>query len=188
MRYVEDETGQMIDGHKAGAIRKMARSIWAAFAQHGKAPAKWSQADIVVLQSYRREMRQHFPELRLCENDWKSEQIAIDNYPSWRTHHLGTDKSSIKQESSNSSGVDLLRTSPPTKRSQHHNEQTFFPATKKAHFESEQPAIDAPSMGDGNSQPAGTSVGTTKDTAQVLKVYIIRCYCSPTNQVYSTLI
>ena len=63
MRYVEDETGQMIDGHKAGAIRKMARSILAALVQHGKAPTKWSQADIVVLQSYQREMQQHFPEL-----------------------------------------------------------------------------------------------------------------------------
>ena len=46
MQYVEDESGQMIDGHKASAICKMAHSIWAAFAQHGKAPAKWSQADI----------------------------------------------------------------------------------------------------------------------------------------------
>ena len=133
MRYVEDESGQMIDGHKASAIHKMACSIWAAFVQHGKAPTKWSQADIVVLQSYQREMQQHFPELPLCENNWKAEQIAIDNYPLWRTHYHGT---KVKQESSNSSDINLLNpseaASPPTKQSQPHSKKNFFPATKKA--------------------------------------------------------
>ena len=57
MRYVEDENGQMVDGHRASTIRKLARSIWVALANAGKAPAKWSQADVVVAQSYKREMR-----------------------------------------------------------------------------------------------------------------------------------
>jgi hypothetical protein len=30
--------------------------------------------------AYRREMAEAFPELRLCEFDWKAQQIAIDNY------------------------------------------------------------------------------------------------------------
>jgi len=30
-------------------------------------------------------MNSRFPELRFCELDWKSEQVATDNYPSWYT-------------------------------------------------------------------------------------------------------
>ena len=36
-------------------------------------------------------MAKHFPFLLLCEENWKSQRIAIDNYPSWYsgwTKHL----------------------------------------------------------------------------------------------------
>ena len=69
MQYIEDENGKMIDGHRASAMRKLTCSIWAALANARKALTKWAQANIVVAQSYRHEMRHHFPELQLCEND-----------------------------------------------------------------------------------------------------------------------
>ena len=83
MQYIEDENGQMIDGHRVSAMCKLAHSIWAALANVRKALAKWLQADIVIAQSYRCKMQQHFPELQLCENDRKVDLITLDNYPSW---------------------------------------------------------------------------------------------------------
>ena len=32
-------------------------------------------------------MRQKFPIFTLCENSWKADQIAIDNYSSWHTSY-----------------------------------------------------------------------------------------------------
>ena len=151
--------------------------------------ARSNGSGICIRYSYQCEMWQHFPELRLCENYWKAEQIAIDNYPSWRIHYHGT---KMKQESSNSSDVNLLNLSEaaslPTKWSQPHSKKNFFPATKKAQFESGQPAVGCAPMGDGNSQAERTSVGTTEDPAHILKVYIICRYCFLTNRICSVLI
>ena len=165
MRYVEDENGQMVDGHRASAIRKLARSIWVALANAGKAPAKWSQADVVVAQSYKREMRRHFPELQLCENDWKADLIASDNYPSWYSHQANTSKRSIKQERDDSDDDADVSHPSSTAKQLHKSGKTADRAAKKVRLESKQPAAD------GNLQPTGTS-SLTEDTSQPLKVYI----------------
>lgn len=85
MRYVELEDGKAIDGDRASEIRKFARAIWVSFGKRGLAPVKWGQADVESRKQYCQEMNSRFPELRFCDLDWKSEQIAIDNYPSWYT-------------------------------------------------------------------------------------------------------
>jgi hypothetical protein len=81
--YIEDENGHPVDGHRLTAIRKVARAIWNKFADIGQAPTTWGKANSTFITEYRREMRHQFPELRLCENDWKSELLATENYPSW---------------------------------------------------------------------------------------------------------
>jgi hypothetical protein len=171
MRYIEDENGQVIDGHRASAMRKLARSIWIALANTGKAPAKWSQADIVVAQSYRREMRHHFPELRLCENDWKADLIASDNYPSWYSHNSNVNKRSVKQESAD--GNDISSPSSPTAKRQLHSGDIGDHTAKKIRRGSNQPATD----GDAQPLESGASTGHT------LKVCIVRLYFSPANHV-----
>ena len=85
MRYVELEDGKAIDGDRATEIRKFARAIWVSFGKRGLAPAKWGQADVEIRKQYCQEMNSRFPKLRFCDLDWKSEQIATDNYPSWYT-------------------------------------------------------------------------------------------------------
>ncbi|KAG6906994.1 hypothetical protein DXG01_011041 [Tephrocybe rancida] len=45
-----------------------------------------------VVEHFREEMKHKFPMLGYCENDWKIEQIATNNYPSWYS------KQKIKQE------------------------------------------------------------------------------------------
>jgi hypothetical protein len=171
MRYIEDENGQVIDGHRASAIRKLARSIWIALANTGKAPAKWSQADIVVAQSYRREMRHHFPELRLCENDWKVDLIASDNYPSWYSHNNSANKCLVKQEKAD--GDDISSPSSPTAKRQQHSGDIGDRTAKKIRLESNQP------MTGGDTQPQETGA----PTGHTLKVCIFHLYFSPANHV-----
>ena len=83
MRYIELEDGTVINGDRAGDIRKFARSIWVSFSKNGPPPAKWGLADVEMRKTYCREMGNRFPELKYCDLDWKAEQIATDNYPSW---------------------------------------------------------------------------------------------------------
>jgi hypothetical protein len=88
MHYVELEDGTVINGDRAGEIRKFARSIWVSFSKKGHPPSKWGQADIEMRKSYCNEMGNRFPELTYCDFDWKAEQVATDNYPSWYVNML----------------------------------------------------------------------------------------------------
>ena len=46
--------------------------------------------------SYRREMQNQFPDLRLCDSNRKIDQIAMDSYPSWHTYYFKNSR--IKKE------------------------------------------------------------------------------------------
>ena len=88
MLYVVNDEGTPIDGHRAKDIRDMARSLWNGFDMAGLAPKSWMLATFSVIETFKTEMQYHFEELRLCESGWKVNQIAIDNYPSWRRNHI----------------------------------------------------------------------------------------------------
>jgi hypothetical protein len=107
MRYVEFEDGQMISGDRATEIRRFARSIWVLLGNKGTPPVTWGAADIETRKLYSQEMCTRFPELKLCDLDWKAEQIATDNYPSW--HYTWDSKMAhqnvkIEQDSSRAPG------------------------------------------------------------------------------------
>jgi hypothetical protein len=80
---VEDEHGVVINGLHASDMRKYARKIWTQLREVGKAPPTWGKADSDAISSYRRSMRRRFPELALCELDWKSDKLATANYSNW---------------------------------------------------------------------------------------------------------
>jgi hypothetical protein len=88
MRYVEDESGITVEGNLAAAMRALARSNWVKFAltNPNAEPSSWGLARADFRREYLRQMSAMFVELRLCDADWKADQIATDNYPSW---HLG---------------------------------------------------------------------------------------------------
>ena len=76
MKFVEDENGDVIDGFKAISIRKFARSLWAGLSKAGRAPKSWGRADAQTSSQFQIEMCQKFPELKLCEGNWKVDLIA----------------------------------------------------------------------------------------------------------------
>lgn len=106
MRYMEDENGTVVDGHRATEMRRYARLIWVNMANNGGPPPSWGKVDVKLSQTYCREMRQKFPELALCDLDWKADQIATDNYPSWfKNWSESSRKTSVKHEQDDASAA-----------------------------------------------------------------------------------
>ena len=110
MKYVVDESGVPVDGYQASHICSVARSNWEYLASNGLAPEKWKtfcSAD--VANWFHREMEAQFPLLRLCQGHWKSNQIAIDNYPNWCVNRLKGKEVSPKDEPADGESATLKR-------------------------------------------------------------------------------
>lgn len=119
LKFIEDENGNIIDGFKATAMRRFARELWASLNTVGKAPKTWGKVDAGVAAQYWNEMERKFPELRLCDNNWKSDLIATLNYPSWYNNNVE------KQEQLKRASVDP---SPDTKRPRASTEDPIDPS------------------------------------------------------------
>jgi hypothetical protein len=130
------EDGNVIDGDRASEIRKFARAVWVSFGKRGHAPAKWGQADVETRKMYCQEMNSRFPEFRFCDLDWKSEQVATDNYPSWFTTWASKQKE-LKQEDEE----DIINKSTQSKRSRKPSTQS---ALKRKKFETQTEGDDDP--------------------------------------------
>ncbi|KAH9925073.1 hypothetical protein B0H21DRAFT_824465 [Amylocystis lapponica] len=81
--YLEDDQGCTVSRARIDRMRDHARAIWNLFAENNRAPSTWSQAPLDVRNEFRTEMVSRFPELRLCEDDWKTDYLAMKNYPHW---------------------------------------------------------------------------------------------------------
>ena len=92
--FIEDEHGKPVSPAQLRLIRAEGRRIWEMLDQNGEAPSQWGKASSTVVKAYRSEMRKAFRELRLCSNDWKSEQLATMAYPSWYQNR----KKNVKKE------------------------------------------------------------------------------------------
>jgi hypothetical protein len=86
-KYIEDAHGKVVDGYRVAAIGKFAQGLWFWLLEHGRAPLTWRRASSDVVQLYCDKMGRQFPELRLCADNWKAQQIATNNYPSWIKNH-----------------------------------------------------------------------------------------------------
>jgi len=83
MQYVEDQHGNVVDGFLAAMMRSLARAIWVELGVSGAAPLTWGQADAETRKGYYWAMAAGFFKLRLCNSNWKAEQIATEHYSRW---------------------------------------------------------------------------------------------------------
>lgn len=83
--FVETEHGKAVNVNRLDDIRKYARKFWHTI-DKGSAPPTWRQAPIEMKQMYYGLMIEKFPELKLCDNNWKADQIAATNYNSWHSY------------------------------------------------------------------------------------------------------
>ncbi|KAJ7226391.1 hypothetical protein C8J57DRAFT_1389549 [Mycena rebaudengoi] len=82
--FIENKDGDAITGTRAKQVREKARSLWIHLYDTGHCPQNWSDASSLVRDYYAYELALSFPELLLCEFDYKAHRIATDNYSGWR--------------------------------------------------------------------------------------------------------
>ncbi|KAJ3880237.1 hypothetical protein F5051DRAFT_438021 [Lentinula edodes] len=87
-RYIENEHGEVINGARAAALRRMAYSCFEGYFAQGTAPPTWSQASFEVTSHFHSVMEVNFPELCLCSDHWKGNYLCTQIYPSWRKNAL----------------------------------------------------------------------------------------------------
>lgn len=118
MRFVEDAEGVAIGGRRAQDIRRRMRGIfWHLADQPGGPASTWTGYAGIKQQYYYQDMGKAFPELRLCELDWKADKLAIDGYPSWYQTYLKKEPERIKQDVKEEGLENVARASVPVKRS-----------------------------------------------------------------------
>ncbi|KAH9946898.1 hypothetical protein B0H21DRAFT_883455, partial [Amylocystis lapponica] len=110
--YLEDDQGCTIPRARIDRMRDHARAIWNLFAENNRAPSTWSQAPLDVRNEFRTEMVSRFPELRLCEDDWKTDYLAMKNYPHW--HKRRYPKTPVIKDEHQVHGPDLEDLAEPT--------------------------------------------------------------------------
>ena len=104
MCYLQHENGDIIDGWRASDICRYAWSIFVGFALEGKVFQSWVEGvDAASRISYYRNMVTRFPEVGLCELDWKSEQTASKIYSQWQSNWIN------KQETEKNKGKSSLK-------------------------------------------------------------------------------
>ena len=87
MCYLQHKNGDIIDGWRASDICHYAQSIFIGFALEGKVFQSWVEGvDAASHISYYHDIVARFPEVGLCELDWKSEQIASKIYSQWQSN------------------------------------------------------------------------------------------------------
>ncbi|EKM50480.1 uncharacterized protein PHACADRAFT_263802 [Phanerochaete carnosa HHB-10118-sp] len=88
-QFLQDENGNLISPERLDEMRRFAREIFAEMASRKTAPLHWESNVLANERSdFCRRMENAFPELRLCENSWKANEVAILIYPGWKSNRL----------------------------------------------------------------------------------------------------
>ncbi|KAH9911981.1 hypothetical protein B0H21DRAFT_828869, partial [Amylocystis lapponica] len=127
-RYLEDDQGHTLSRARIDRMRDHARAIWNHFADNNRAPGTWSQAPLDVRNEFRTEMVSRFPELRLCDDDWKTDYLATKNYPNW--HKRRYPKTPVIKDEHHGQSSRAKRTA--TSSSPTNSEDLPMPMPKKA--------------------------------------------------------
>ncbi|KAJ6579393.1 hypothetical protein B0H10DRAFT_2342507 [Mycena sp. CBHHK59/15] len=123
MLYVTDSAGSVIDG------------VW--LLSCGLAPATWNKGSIDLQRSFSAEICEHYPEMRLCADDWKVQYMAKKMYSGW--YKTYNNSRGIKSEA----GDDDISESKPIKRSYCGDGAAVDSANKRTKVET-QSTIPAP--------------------------------------------
>ncbi|KAJ3505412.1 hypothetical protein NLJ89_g7431 [Agrocybe chaxingu] len=87
--YIENEDGISVDGKTAEAIRAHIRSIFRQLIQDKKIkklPEKWSNVTTMERRYIFHEIYHEYPDMRLCQNDWKADFLVSRVLSQWHTN------------------------------------------------------------------------------------------------------
>ena len=96
--FLEDANGAPLSEERCNAVTKRARQIFAHLNASGAGATKWGEMGNVSQDYYRNEKYSLFPELRLCELDWKANRLATETYSSWYRKCKDKLATGVKQE------------------------------------------------------------------------------------------
>ena len=80
--------GSIVTEERFDKIRKFACTFWMALKAEGNPPPKWAGASMDIKNRYYGELRSNYPELKLCDNNWKADYIASLYYGHWYNYHI----------------------------------------------------------------------------------------------------
>ena len=89
--FMTDEHGEVVSRSRLSSMSAKARELFMTLRRHHRAPPKWSARGAEEAEYFSNCMNTAFPELRLCENDWKVQAFATERYPDWCKEHAGED-------------------------------------------------------------------------------------------------
>lgn len=81
--YMEDESGKVVHETSRAAVRAHAKAFFCHLLKNGRAPARWREASLDVVNELVYELETNFPWLQLCEGHWKAKQVATNSYSQW---------------------------------------------------------------------------------------------------------
>lgn len=96
--YVETADGAPVEEGMLSKIRLTMRSAFQELKRLKLVPDTWTRICHLGRKVYLLTVCRAHPELAFCDNFWKAEQMAIDNFPSWYTNHVRIKKESVKEE------------------------------------------------------------------------------------------
>ena len=107
--FIELQDGTVVDGATAEHIRARLRDTFAeqkisAMRMQESVPKTWGEASAGFKKFLIKEVYDHFPYMRLCDNDWKVHYLAARVYPNWlKTQKKKEQRMEIKVEKTENS-------------------------------------------------------------------------------------
>jgi len=84
--FLEDDSGRPLPEARVTSILSNMRDIWHEFRRRKLIDANvtWKSMSLIVKKTFRAEIIKSFPELNLCEDTWKVDQLAKRHYASYK--------------------------------------------------------------------------------------------------------
>jgi hypothetical protein len=87
--YFDDKDGRPHSAAWNDALSERVRDCWATLADLHLAPAKWGERNNIIFDWLKQQVYPDFPDVMLCELDWKLRYWCQTHYSSWRDDHIG---------------------------------------------------------------------------------------------------
>ena len=84
--YLENEKGEQLSEDRVAKIMSMMREIWHNLRGRGQIDSQmtWTTMPLSMKKVFCAELANTYTELTLCEDSWKTDQLAKTYYPSWK--------------------------------------------------------------------------------------------------------
>ena len=81
--FICDESGESVPSSRIDEMGDAAKLAWNELHHFRLAPTTWAKKIDRANEYFSNTMRTKFPELRLCQGDWKLQEFATERYPAW---------------------------------------------------------------------------------------------------------